>query len=226
MVLAKRLILLSFICSFFVYSLPSWAMVDIYSIEDVTNKVHSLLQEKVKPEEICIVFDYHGVIVEQETHTPPLHLKGAIKETLEDLREKKIPSLVATAWPNFDAVIQGSIVLLGLQGFFDVDPTYNSQLKHFKVSNKEVKIIGYQNGRVFALKDANSSGLYFRQKAYAVELAYPQNTFKYILFVDDSPVNLNIFLEDSFYIKSTENDCFTQLILYNLKSRKKETSFR
>lgn len=219
MVFVRNLITLSFICSLFVCSSASWAMINtIDSIEKIKRTVQSLRKEGVNADEICVVWDFHGVITKQATHQPPLTLNDNVLDTLQYLNENNIPNVIATDWHDFNAVIREGILPLGLKDFFDVH-SYAALLEDFEVSANERRISGYRNGRVFALKDAvlDSGSIYFPRKAFSVELAYPDNIFKYVLDIDNSLNSLNNFRKDSFYIKPTENPTFQRLLFYHFK---------
>lgn len=222
----RNIIIISFISHFFIFLSMSLAMVDpipIDSIEEVGKKIKSLRKDGgVKADKICVVFDFHGVIVEQEEHKPPFSLKGNIKNILQYLKDENIPTVVATAWDNFNAVIQEGIEPLGLKDFFDVDPNYTATLKSFTLGLNSMNLEGYINGRVVALKykrkrEALEEDLYFRQKAFAVEVCYQNNPLKYIIFVDDLEKNLKIFQEDSNELSHTGKPDFEEVILYHLQ---------
>ncbi|MBA3813105.1 MAG: hypothetical protein H0X26_01220 [Alphaproteobacteria bacterium] len=216
----SKIIALSFFCSFFVFLSTSWAMIKtIDSIEAVENKVRSLHIKGVKAEEICVVFDFHGVIVDQRVHGSLLTLKGEIKKTLQYLKEMNVPSIIATAWDDFNAVITAGIVPLGLQDYFDVNPNHIAAIEEFILGQNSRDFVGYQNGRVLALKKADSQDLYFRKKAFTVEVAYPSNDLKYILFVDDSLTNVEDFRKDAFNITHNGRGNFKKLVLYKINSQ-------
>lgn len=215
----RRLITLSFVSSLLVFSSASWAMIDtIDSIEEIKRKVQSLRKEGVNADEMCVVWDFHGVLTKQATHQLPLTLNDNVVNTLEYLKENNIPNVMATAWHNFNAVISEGIIPLGLKDFFDVNPR-NAFLQDFEISADGRRISGYRNGNVFALKDndRDSETTYFPRKAFAVELAYPHNKFRCILVVEDSLGNLNKFRKDSLYMKHTENPDFESLLFYHFK---------
>jgi hypothetical protein len=183
-------------------------MTHIDSIDEVEKAVGTLLQRGTKPEEVCVVLDFHGVIVEQEEHTPPLSLKGNIWHTLEYLQTQGVPTIVATAWDDFNAVIQEGIIPLKLEGFFGVDPHHTAVFERFPAG-----VEGYRNGNVVALRDIGSEG-YYRQKAFAAKVVFPDRFFKDVIFVDDSRGNLTIFQEDSQHM---ENPNCEEVILYHLQ---------
>lgn len=192
----------------------------IYLIKEVEEKIRSLRNKGVQPEEICVVLDFHGVIVEQEQHQPPLTLKGNIKEFLQYVKAERIPNLVATAWDRFDDVIKDGFKTLELQDFFDVNAENETSLNYHTLGPNKTMLEGYQNGRVVALRSSWSIERYFRRKALAIELIYPQHQFQYILFVDDSKDNLRIFEDDTSLISHTRWKNFQDLFLYQLMNDK------
>lgn len=216
MILLKKWIILSFVYTFFVLSSTAWSMISpIESLEPVEDRVNCLLQQKVNPHEICVVFDFHGVIVEQISHRPPLHLKKGVQNTLDSLKEKKIPILIATAWSDFNAVIHDGIIPLNLQSYFDV-AEINVELREFILGSEEKDYVGYKNGRVLAIRNASTETTFFPDKAFALELAYPNNNIKNILFIDDNKENLKKFREDAYAIKHTEARDFSGINLYHM----------
>ena len=235
----RRLIALGYISIFFTFSSVSWAMetdeieiTKINSIKDFENKIRFLLDEKkIKPEVICVCFDFHGFIVNETKHKPPLTLKENAKETLQYLKDKNIPFFIATAWDKFNDVIQEGIIKLELADLFDVETEHTAALEDFTLGYRQERYLeGYKNGRVIALKyktsdnkinvDENADDIYFLQKAYGIQLIYPKKFFEYIVAGDDSKMNLEIFAEDTNYIPHTANADFQELILCHLISEK------
>lgn len=164
------------------------------------------LREGVAPDKIVVVFDFHGVIVEQASHKQFLTLRKRVLETLQYLKNEGISTLIATAWDDFNEVIRDSNRAIfntalpddptTLREYFAVDPEGDAPLEKFSLGPDAMELQGYKNGRIVALKYKDSKDPYFRQKAFAVELIYPEKEFEYILFVDDSKDNHLIFADD------------------------------
>lgn len=198
----------------------------IFSIEEIKNVVRDLREKGKKGRNIIAILDFHGLVVNEEEHSAHLTLKDGIIEILEYFKKEKVLFLVATAWDNFNAVIQDGIVKLGLQDLFDVNPNHTAELEYFKLGSnktelKEFNIQGYRNGRVVALKYMWATHTpYFRQKAYAAELCYPEAEIHYMIFADDSKPNVEIFDEDSNHITQTRGENFQELILLHLENPK------
>lgn len=192
------------------------------SLQEVEDKVTHLLKTKkdLKPKNICVVFDFHGVIVNEKEHQEKLSLKEGSVKMLQYLKDKDVSFLLTSAWIPFRDVIKG-VVDLKLQDFFSVDPDHIAELKDFELGQKKKKFKGYKNGMVAALKYADSDSEadpYFRQKAHTIELCYLETEIKYILFVDDSKNNIEQFREDAGHIPHTANVNFEGLFLYHLRN--------
>lgn len=188
---------LVFFMTFFILPSLSADPIQIDSIEQVETHVRTLRSKGVKPEEIGVILDFHGVVTNEQVHKTPLTLKGKIIDFLTYLQEEEIPYCIATAWDDFPAVIQEGIATLELAKFFDVDPKQSEKEEIFTVGQKgSVTLKGHKNGKVVALKHHDSQIIYFRQKAFSLEVVY-QNFFpNYILLVDDGPANLKAAQED------------------------------
>jgi hypothetical protein len=208
----------------------------ISSIQEVGKKIRALrLEKKVEPHKICVVLDFHGVIVEEAVHQKNLTIKEDIIKLFQYMQKEGIPYIIATAWASWDPevkfndVINEGIRALGLQDFFEVDPFHMAKMEELTLGVKKTKFKVYRNGRVVAIKHANSyarsqcdnsEDKYFRQKAYAIELCYPDNDIEYILFVDDSKDNLDIFKKDTNNITQTKSVNFQDFFLYHLQNPK------
>lgn len=170
--------------------------ISIESIDEVVTHVRTLRETGVKAEDIGIILDCHGVITRETQHAPVHTLKDNILEALNHFKEEGISVVIATAWDNFDGVVQNAIIELGLGlgHFFDVIPHQKSELEDFSVGYEgAVKLRGYKNGRVVALKSVTNFDTirYFRMKAFALEIAYPGKIFSHICGVDDDIGNLS-----------------------------------
>lgn len=167
----------------------------ITEIDEVVKYVKALRTSKMDAK-IGIILDCHGVVTEEDGHRPSHTLKGNIREALAYFQEERIAVVIATAWDNLDEVVQHAIVDTGLGHFFDVIPGKKTELEDFAVGpNRTVKLKGRKNGNVVALKDAANfeSTKYFRQKAFALDVIYPEAIFTHIAGVDDDTNNLETF---------------------------------
>lgn len=184
--------------------------VPIYSTKPLKEQVERLIdKEGVNPENICVIFDFHGVIVEQERHKLPLTLKGDIIKTLEYLQTKKVPYLVATAWDNFNAVTKDGSAVLDLTKYFGVRSNQETKSEKYSLGpyKNKVELEGCRNGNFVALryplneeeaqKERNKEEhYYYGQKAFSPELVFPEHKITHLFFVDDSQFNFETFRND------------------------------
>jgi len=202
----RLLVKVVFIFSFFVTSGTLLAHFEtIRSIDEVEKRIRVLQGQGVKAEDIGVIIDFHGVVVNEECHQKTLSLKENSMKTLTYLWGENVPFVIATAWDDFNAVIQEGVEGLGLAKFLSVDPSQEAQLKDYALgANKSVPLKGYTNGKVIALKNAADFDIsenenkdpYFRQKIFALEPSYPDKIFQYLFVVDDSSGNLNVIKKD------------------------------
>ncbi|MBS0271277.1 MAG: hypothetical protein JSR85_01345 [Proteobacteria bacterium] len=181
----------------------------ITSVKSVEDTVSSLLSTGIKPRDILVVWDFHGVITIEKSQKSHLTLNKDIPEVLNYLQQAKVSNIIATAWDDFNAVAR-SVDSLGLALYFDVDLTEKPLEEVSLGRNGAVALQGYKNGRVVALKKLDDFTRYFRHKAFASEWCFPNRDFKHIIFVDDSPENTKLFEKD-----------FKRTIYYDKKNKKK-----
>ena len=198
--------------------------VKIEALDKVINHVRSLRRDGVSGEEIGIILDCHGVITNEDSHHDSHTLKGNILEALKYFREEKVSVVVATAWDDLDVVVQSAIINLGLGDFFDVIPGEKTFLEKFSAGpERKIQLEGRRNGKIVALRFPALKDMYFRQKAFALEIAYPGKVFTHIAGVDDDRGNLKIF-EDNFpYTRHYHDEC--NLTLFYLQSLKTSPAF-
>lgn len=193
--------------------------ISIESIDDVVTHVHTLRKTGVDAKDIGVILDCHGVITNEIQHASSHTLKDNILKTLTYFKEEGISVVIATAWDSLDDVVQNAIVGLGLSHFFDVTPDQKSELEDFSVGCEgAVKLRGYKNGRVVALKSVTNFDTirYFRMKAFALEVAYPERVFTHIYGVDDDNFNLNVIEKTFFLTRHSSDGC--SLTLFHLKT--------
>lgn len=193
--------------------------IPIESIDDVVTHVHSLRGAGIKAEDIGIILDCHGVVTREAQHATLHTLKDNILGALNYFEKEGIPVVIATAWDNLDDVVQSAVVGLGLDHFFDVIPDQKSKLEDFSVGCEgAIKLRGYKNGRVVALKSVIHFDriTYFRKKAFALEIVYPGRVFSHICGVDDDTGNLHIIEKDFPFTRHSSEGC--SLTLFHLKT--------
>ncbi|MBY0500675.1 MAG: hypothetical protein K2P93_01570 [Alphaproteobacteria bacterium] len=213
-----NLFLLFYICVS--YSILHAGPIFITEIDEIVKYVKTLRTSKVDANNIGIILDCHGVITEEDGHRTSHTLKGNIREALAYFQEERIAVVVATAWDNLDEVVQHAIVPTGLGHFFGVIPDKKTELEDFAVgSGGAVKLKGYKNGNIVALKNAFNfeNTQYFRQKAFALEVIYPENIFTHIIGVDDDTNNLKIF-ETRDFPRTRQHSVGASLTLFHLES--------
>lgn len=192
--------------------------IPIESIDEVVTHVRSLRETGIKAEDIGIILDCHGVVTREPQHATLHTLKDNILEALNYFKDEGISVVIATAWDSLDDVVQNAIVGLGLGHFFDVTPDQKSELEDFSVGCEgAVKLRGYKNGRVVALKSVTNFDTirYFRMKAFALEIAYPGRVFSHICGVDDDIRNLSIIEKTFSHTRHSSEGC--SLTLFYLK---------
>ncbi|MBX9786513.1 MAG: HAD family hydrolase [Alphaproteobacteria bacterium] len=191
--------------------------IPIESIDEVVTHVRTLRETGVKAEDIGVILDCHGVVTKETQHATPHTLKDNILEALNYFKEEGISVVIATAWDNLDDVVQNAIVELGLGHFFDVTSHQKSELEDFSAGCEgAVKLRGYKNGRVVALKSVTNFDTirYFRMKAFALEIAYPGRVFSHICGVDDDICNLSIIEKTFSHTRHSSEGC--SLTLFHL----------
>lgn len=202
------------------------SFIKITSLKTLVDKIKALRAQGVQAKDICVGFDFHGVLVKETEHQENLTLNEGTIDTLQFLEGEGILPFVATAWNIFDDVINDGFndnyedksKNLGLQAFFDVTPG-KTESKYYTLGPDKKELVGFKNGRVVSLKYAWSSDVYYRRKAYAIDLIYPDYPFQYIFFVDDSESNLKFFQEDNNHISSTrKGESFKEMYLYLLEN--------
>lgn len=197
MLLSKIFVKLFFLFIVFVsFSVLHAGPIFITEIDEVVKYVKALRTSKIDAKNIGIILDCHGVVTEEDGHRPSHTLKGNIREALAYFQEERIAVVIATAWDNLDEVVQHAIVATGLGHFFDVIPDKKTELEDFAAGpGRTVKLKGHKNGNVVALKNATNfeNTKYFRQKAFALEVIYPETIFTHIAGVDDDTNNLETF---------------------------------
>lgn len=198
----------------------------IYSFKILKEDIKRLVdKENIPPKNLCVILDFHGVWVNQQSHKLPLTLKEGIIEILDYLQEKKVPYLVATAWDNFNEVIRDGSDVIDLQKYCNVTPNQVAESKkYFLGPYKKTELEGYRNGNVVALRyplteeetqkeQAKEEHFYYEQKAFGPELVFPQNKITHLFFVDDSQYNFEVFRQD---LPNTSGAPFENLYLYHL----------
>lgn len=173
--------------------------ISIESIDKVEECVRTLRTSGIKPGEIGIILDFHGVVTDQPHHKSVLTLKGNIKRVLNYFLEEGVGVTLATAWLNFTEFVEG-VKSLGLSDYFGIDGDLESHSEKYLVGEENSLIVeGYKNGRAVALKYAEDKGRdpFFRQKVHALEVTHPGQVFKYVIAVDDDKGNLKI-IESNF----------------------------
>ncbi|MBP6952351.1 MAG: hypothetical protein KBD36_04080 [Alphaproteobacteria bacterium] len=201
--------------------------IPITEIEEVVEHVKTLRRKGIKPESIGVILDCHGVVTEEIGHSTSHTLKGNIREALTYFKEEGICVVIATAWDKLDEVVEHAIVATGLGHFFGVEPGRETKLEDFAVGPEgSVKLKGHRNGKVVALKNADdfadptylANYPYFRQKAFALEVAYPGQVLTDISGTDDDEYNLKIFKRNFPRTRHYSEEC--NLTLFHLKSPK------
>lgn len=217
MFFSRLVIVITLLCTSYISPLKLYATpVEIESLDKVINYVRSLRSMGIDGEKIGIILDCHGVITKEEKHHVPHTLKGNILKALEYFRKEKVSVVIATAWDDLDVVVQYAIINLGLGDFFEVTPG-KTPLKNFSVGPEgKIQLEGYKNGKIVALRSVFLNSKYFRQKAFALEVAYPGKVFSHIACVDDDSNNLKIFESDFPYTRHYHEGC--HLTLFHLRS--------
>jgi len=197
----------------------------IESFEEAQNIIKNLRSQGVQSEDIAVILDFHGVMCEEEAHLPPLRPKQGAREFLSYLKEEEgIPFVCATAWDDFNQVVEEGIVALELSELFEVNPAQETLLETVFLGKKQsVSLKSYHNGKFAALKeikdelDPSQKEPWFRQKIFALEKIYPQKKFKYILAIDDGKNNLDIMQNDFPKTIYSKDKHFKELILLYLQ---------
>ncbi|MBY0500382.1 MAG: hypothetical protein K2P93_00055 [Alphaproteobacteria bacterium] len=218
---------ITFIMTFLIGCHPLYAnLIPIESIDEVGEHVRDLRTRGIRPEEIGMILDFHGVVTDQPHHESILTLKGNIKNTLDYFSQERMPVALATAWTNFTEIVKG-VKSLELSGYFDIEDDLEAHLNKYVVGKDGSLIIkGYKNGRVVALKYADYKGedRFFRQKVYALEVTHPGAVFKYLIVVDDDRGNLKIIKRDFPSTVYAAQGC--ELILFHLTSKEESTPIK
>ncbi|MBY0292516.1 MAG: hypothetical protein K2W92_04425 [Alphaproteobacteria bacterium] len=163
----------------------------------------------------CVI-DFHGVTVEQTSHTPPLNLKKGSKEFLKRLNEQDIPFVISSGWFPFQAV-QDEVVKLGIAKLLKVESTYKAPLETIVLEDQEVvEVETHSNGHLVSarLPSQNEDAL-FTQKASAFEVKYPNADITHLLVFDDSLRNLRT-IEKNFEQTTYSGRC--ELMLFYVGS--------
>jgi len=202
---------------FFPYSLQADPPIPISNFDVVIRKVRMLREAGVKAEDICVVSDFHGVVVNQKFQEDFMTLKGEIKDHLQYLKGEKVAFVIATAWNKFDQVRKSSVIRYHLNDLLQIDQDATTELQKFKLGKDgEIHLKGYINGKLISLKydkeDLEDS--FFRQKAYGPKIMYEKQTFKYIFYIDDDEGNLAIINKD---LEHTNHSKDTQVTLFHLR---------
>ncbi|MBX9785986.1 MAG: hypothetical protein K2Y08_01490 [Alphaproteobacteria bacterium] len=202
-------------------SLPSFVLANhetIESVRSIKHRVHHLRKQGVAPEDIVVVWDFHGVLTKQKKPEAVMNLNPDVVHVLQYLHKRKVPQLIATAWRDPSKVGQ-DLLLLKISKYFDIKNMENNNPSLTKVHlGKKPPVVfeGYRNGRLVALRKRQDFGVYFPNKAFGVEWCYPQKEFKHVFFIDDNINNLNIFKSD--FKETVHHKKNTKLNLYHLKS--------
>lgn len=214
------------LCSLIILvSLPSFVLANhetIESVRSIKHRVHHLRKQGVAPEEMVVVWDFHGVLTKQSTPGADINLNPDVIHVLQYLYERRIPQLIATAWKAPSKVGQ-DLFHLKLNQYFDIKNIEDDGIHLKKIhlgKNPRVALEGYKNGRLIALRKRQDFGVYFPNKAFGVEWCYPQNEFKHILFIDDSIDNLRLFKSN--FKKTVHYEKNAKLSLYHLKPLSQE----
>ena len=182
-------------------SLPSFVIANhetIESVRSIKHRVHHLRKQGVAPEDIVVVWDFHGVLTKQATPEADMNLNPDVMHVLQYLHERNISQIIATAWRD-PAKVGQDLFLLKLDQYFDIKNMENDSIHLKKVhlgKKPPVALEGYKNGKLIALRKRQDFGVYFPNKAFGIEWCYPQKEFKHIFFIDDNIDNLNIFKSD------------------------------
>ncbi len=185
----------------------------ITSLDEVNTRVGALIKQGIAREKIGVIFDFHGVIVKEEAHQPKLTLKPEAENLITQLKMQNIPYVCATAWNEFNDVIRDG--LNGQNGRLPSLFKESFEIKEGKVDmgkfdlgkNNDVPLEGYQNGKFVALRYEGNP--WFRQKAFALEKVYGNQSFDYVFAVDDSSYNLQLIEKD--FEKTIHNNGLTKL---------------
>lgn len=225
MFFSRLVIVIIFLFTFYILPLRLYAIpVEIESLDKVIEHVRFLRSRGIRGEEIGIIFDCHGVITNEESHHDSHTLKGNILEALKYFREEEVSVVVATAWDDLDVVVQSAIINLGLGDFFDVIPGKKTVLENFSGGSEEkIQLEGRRNGKIVALRSPLLNSKYFRQKAFALEIAYPGKVFSHIAGVDDDRYNLKVFESNFPYTRHHREGC--NLTLFHLQALKVSPAF-
>lgn len=107
-------------------------IVSMSSLKAIQNKIQGVLEAGLLPEKLGVIIDFHGVIVREIFHNPPLSLNPEAKEFLAYLKRSKIPFVVATAWDNFDEVLRDGVLSLELAELLDVKDQEKIEEQEFR----------------------------------------------------------------------------------------------
>lgn len=160
---------------------------------------NSSSQDQDKGRQVAVIWDFHGVVVEEESQPPApqeklteeearkplLTLRKGSVETFEILKSKGIPFVIATAWNEFKPVLD-EVIKLGLAELLDIDTSLISQkdwsvLEDFSLGQdkegKPLQFKGHRIGRLVSLKyathfedkDYETKNRHYCQKIYALE---------------------------------------------------------
>lgn len=232
MIFAKTFTHTLFFCALLIPFTPLKAVrsiIQIDSLEEARKQI-TALPAGSKPG--CVI-DFHGVTVEQTSHTPPFNLKKGSKKFLKSLDEQSIPFVISSGWFPFQAV-QDAVVKLGIHKLLKVESTYKAPLEAIVLGNQEVvNVEVHSNGHLVSARfPSQSEDALFSEKASAFEVKYPDADITHLLVYDDNLRNLRAIERNFeqttyagrcelmlFYVGSNEN--------YSLslsKSRGEETS--
>lgn len=219
----------SFFYAMLLGSFPSFVFANpekITSVTSIKDKVVSLQGQGANPEDIVVVWDFHGVITEQgkpkegvESTLNP----GAI-DVLDYLHSQHIPQVISTAWHKPYAV-QEDLIRLQVALYFEAD-NIERKLPEKVILGKKKSLEGHKIGRVTALREQEDfPSPYFLKKAFGAQWCFPGINFRHIIFVDDDNKNLRIFkndFKDTIYYNSEED--MEKLSLYHFAKPKPESN--
>lgn len=136
---------------------------------------------------IAAIVDAHGTITDEPTFggKPDVKPRGAMVEILKDLQGNGRTFVVATAWPDFDLVIQ-QLCQLGLGETLGINDKTPPIYKPHTLQNGRILDV-IRKGNVVSARWSGLDG-YFRQKIFALDILGFLDA-DIALVIEDDPIN-------------------------------------
>lgn len=192
----------NFLISLFLvlFATASYASHEFKDVEDYT---YTLLKT-VPPENILFLSDFDGTIT-GHSH-PALNDGDAVPREnapafLKDMVDRGVKVVLSSAWDPFEETVQRVMQLKLTQTLKITKPEYNEC--DLKFANKLEITVNYAlSGLVCSVKEQEkrkSKDPFFRNKAFAHKLVYPQlkeEDILHVIVAEDSKTNIDIIMAD------------------------------